>query len=336
MNKKTVILLIFLFLLSLAVGTLLGGSNNKKPPMPAVVVVTPTPEPAVSFGTLLFPNPLTDKKIQYSVPTAPSFPTKIDIYRALPQTFSEQSMNQISKALNFSVAPQKALGTRGTVYIWSTKNSNLTIGSNPPEISFVSNTSALGQFPESLESLGAVANNYINSFVPAPFPISRTIINSRRFQSKAGAKTGPGETPGASIVQFEFSASIEGLPIYVGQFAAPAAWVRIDASTKPVAFFAYALPSFIKETSQTIISSEEATSRLVSNRGILVNVAADESTDKQYFLQEPPGAATITKVELAYYFSPENQILNPVYVFRGKGTAQGTAVKTTTIVSAFP
>jgi hypothetical protein len=287
-----------------------------------------------------FPESLPRPQPNYAVPPVDQpFPSSVRtvVYSHLPIT--NQQAATMANALGVSSQPVEIPGNRGTLYSWSNNGQTLTIGGDPVEISYTfyqSSTTPIGSQNIDSDALIAGFRQRIGHTMPG---VELKKIKTTLYESTGFGPKETTNTQAATTLRADYSFTIDNYPIYTRYPSAPALSVQINGNRNLEQFNTYWYKGIQKTHSVTpIITYEEAVQRLLGGEGALlaVNTQDPPLTDipQKFSVQ----TSTISRVELAYYYTPGNTILAPVFVFNGQGvdTEKNVPVETLTVVSALP
>lgn len=254
-----------------------------------------------------------------------------------PQSVRPQAL-LVAQALGLAGEPTEIPGTRGTLFTWQQDGKTLTVGGQPTEVSYTAYQSSRTAVGAQSIDVDAIAEQLIKQIGLITPGVS---LQKTKIALYEPTSDGPKETANTSLattLRADYSYTIDEYPIYT-RYPNPALSIQINGDRQTEALNAYWYTGVQKtESVVPIVSYEEAVRRLLAGEGALlaVNVQDPPLTDiPQKFTVQ---TSTISKAELAYYYTPGNTILAPVFVFYGQGIDSETnkPADTLTVVSALP
>ncbi len=335
MNKKFLIILGILVIVGVGVFIFIAQSRREvtPPPFSPQAPVAPPVRPS-------FPQSITRSQPGYRVDLPKQqFPSSLQTvtYSQPPSVLPQAIL--VANALGLRNQPAEIKGSRGTLYTWQQNGETLTVGGEPLEVSYTFYRSSQTPIGTQTINSDAVAEQFKNR-IGLTMPVVLLVKKATALYepTQAGAKETT-NTQVATTQRTDYNYKIDGYPIYTRYPSIPALSIQTNGDRALEQFNAYWYAGIKKtESIAPIISYEEATQRLLSGEGALLafNPKDPPLTDIPQKISVQTSA--ITRAELAYYYTPGNTILAPVFVFYGQGvdTKTNKAVDTLTIVSALP
>lgn len=335
MNKQTLIALgVFLVL---GVGMFLYVKQSRKEP------VTPSltgRAPVAPLAQPSFPQSASRSQPGYRVDIAEQqFPSSLPtVTYTQPPSVRPQAL-LVANALGFHDKPAEIKGSRGTLYTWQQGDETLTTGGEPVEISYTFYKSSRTPIGTQMINSDAVVGQFKNRIGLTMPSVSLVKKATTLYEpTQVGAKETT-NTEVATAQRTDYNYTIDGHPIYTRYPNIPALSIQTNGDRALEQFNAYWYAGIKKTESITpIISYEEATQRLLSGEGALLAFNPKDPPLTDIPQKISVQTSVITRAELAYYYTPGNTILAPVFVFYGQGvdTKTNMAVDTLTVVSALP
>jgi hypothetical protein len=325
MNKKLVIIST-LGIITIGAGIYLGQLFQQKPIVKTVVV---SERPAL-------PPPVYTTQPEYKVEATTSFPKNIDAYLSIGTPSAKTLASTIVTVINIGGTPQYIRSTTGDIYMWNGINNDSVIASEGlSHIAYASTPGTNKKLEGPLESYYSAAEQFLVPFNLTKEPVRLVRTSPRYFNPSNGDANETTSMIEATSVELRFQYAINSIPIYFGSASGPSVTVRLDANKKIISVSAYIIPVFTKTTTDNqIVLSQEAVARLNNNEGRITDLVSSDKGDQPYYFDSPPTVVDVVNVDLAYYYSPSQKTLVPVFAFKGTGSVGGKTVETTTLVSA--
>lgn len=324
------LLIIILFTVSLGIGLWLRRAVST----PNRVAPAPSPAPA---KPPILPSPEFSGKPLYTAPAEQQFPTVVPVYQVAGALNTGDVTTHIGKLLGLTGAPRPSVGSDGTYYYWNSGGNDLGIGGNPVNIAYntAADTSKPIAVPETELADAAVVFLEKLGLPGGALKLKRDTVS---YLKTVGSDILPAPSlKDATLIQENFQFTLDGFPVVTGRPDTPGGSLQFTADKQIRSFRAFQFPPFIKRSSDaSIIGYDEAVKRLKEQRGVLVSVGVEDTTNQMYFLTEAPSASSIYQTELGLYYAPEQPVLTPVFIFYGRGTRDLLTLVTVTMVSAAP
>ncbi len=295
-----------------------------------------TTQPTPSAPQPLLPSPATTTQPTYQVgPIGKTFPSTLPVYSVTTQPQIKTIASIFSLSLGLTGQPQEIPSNRGAIYIWSNKTNTVVANEESSTITFNGTGQLGGNLGNQLETYYSSADRALS-----PLRLTNQLIQLTRatpqYFNPAGGDANEVNSPSqATSIQLNYQYTVGGVAIYAGTSTSPSVFVRLNANADVLSFTARVLPSLKKsDHSVPVIPIVDAVQNLLGGGGRLIDLVSGETGDQPYYFDSPPTISNIQDADLAYYYSPAQNQLTPVYAFRGVGKINGKIVNTTTLVSA--
>lgn len=333
MNRtRTIIIFVFIVILLLSLWVALSKKPKQQQGLPPQLFVTPAP-----IRPSALPQSISNSPIAYSGELLFTAPKTVPYYSVNRRRDFEAERERLFAFYNITTPPTTIIGARGRYASFVQGGKSGTISENP--LTFVVRTAATSN-----KTVTNDVNTYLStvtgvltelSLLPSLF--IPTITSERYFKFDESHPTDSKSSEGALVVRLDFTASIEGAPLFIGDADTPVFSASFNGDNVLVELRSSILPDITREkNSVEIISYEEALHRLTSNTGVFSSVSLTNAGDKEFMTGALPDNIKIEKVTLGYYYSNIQDYLIPVFVFSGSAQEPGESavLHTTTVVSA--
>jgi hypothetical protein len=327
MNKKTFIFLVCLFLGAFAIGLVL---RRVLIHPTQLVQIPPTPTMAPKTEPLSLPTSPVNNNPSYSINPVGNFPTKIAVV-----TVTELNSGNINQKLTRQLnTPTRSPNNS---YIWTGTGGTFSNSGSPATFSFTASAPFVGTITQNISELDSKAKQYISSLGILSPKYSFKLTRSELFAPQQDFANQTDDLTKATVAQLDYQAYVENTPIYLSSAGYPSAWIRYGNNFELLGFSFYALPDVQTIAgAELIITYAQAVNRLTTNRGVLSYQSIAAPGEIPIILESAPENIVVDQSELAYYYSPGQTTLQPIFIFFGKGTVEGKTVQTVSLVSATP
>jgi hypothetical protein len=329
MTKQTLIFLIIIFLFSFGIGVWLRAKSEKK-----TTKTSPLNPTTISEAPPL-PSPAIDNHPTYTVGVRGNFPATVRLLKTTP--IDEPAFTAtIASKMGFTVKPTTISGLNGIVYQWNNERAVLTASGAPTRLSFaLKSLKIAGSIQPSLSDYETKARQILSQngllFDDYQYVVEKPTL----FGLSKGNKGEVSEPSKASVVQINFVATQNGLPVLTNDAGTPSIWIQLDPNGQVVAFNAVVLPRITVENEAfPIVDIEEANSRLSSGIGTLSHLSTTTKQADLVILNSAPENIDINSAALGYFYSPDQRWLRPVFSYKGVGSKDNQSIETISLVSA--
>lgn len=268
----------------------------------------------------------------------------VPVYQTIPINL-EQESNRVARTLGVNSEMKFEQTSRGEFYTWKTNDINLTVGGPAFELSYGMLTSEATDYIKQTQTFyEAMARDFINKLNIIPNTAS-LVTNSVNYVSSITESMGElNTTPSkAKHIIINFNLVLNNLPLMLEPPNQVAYTIKINSKNQVESFFGHLYPQ-IGRVNQNIqiISLSNAKTMLLNGNGVLLSSeikpqADDDLTNDKLNLP----LIQINSVNLSYYFIKDQNLLIPVYLFKGLAESKNVTgltntVETLTLVSALP
>lgn len=333
MNRtRTIIVFIFVFAMLMSLWVVFSKKPGQQQTLPPQLFVTPVP-----IRPSAMPQSISNSPITYLGELLFTAPKTVPYYSINRRRDFETERARLFAFYNITVPPTTIIGARGRYASFVQGGKSGTISENP--LTFVVRASATSN-----KTITSDANTYLSTVTGALTELSLlpslfvpTITSQRYFKFDESHPADLKSPEGALVTRLDFTASVEGAPLFIGDADTPVFSASFNGDNILVELRSSILPDITREkTSVEIIPYEEALSRLKSNTGVFSSVSLTSASDKEFMTGALPDNIKIERVTLGYYYSNIQDYLIPVFVFSGSAQEPGGSaiLHTTTVVSA--
>ncbi len=307
----------------------------RRPPSPATkpgAAITPHP-----INPSVLPPPIESGSITYSGGPSLTFPKEVPYYTVTRHKDFNAERERLVALFNISAPAETFSGSRGkyTNLNWNGKFGILS--ESPLAFSYTQAGQTDRFVTNDVDAYRDIALGAITelSMLPKPFVLSPPQITYLSIHD--AHPTQLPDSQGAHVAQLNFSVQIESLPVFFSDADTPAFSISINGYNQITVFRGFFLPDIAKAPQPaSVISYDEALSRLKSNKGILSSLSLARQGEYEFMTGEVPDFIEVESASLGYFYSKNQDYLIPVFVFTGKAREPGSSavLQTTTIVSA--
>jgi hypothetical protein len=296
----------------------------------------PPVQPTITIPQSFLPFPITTNQPAYQAPAVEAgLLQALPVYTAASKPQLKTLASSFALFLGINGQPQEIPSTQGVVYVWTNNNQAVIAREGLSTISFGGNNETGDAVNLPLETYYAAADRFTAALHLSDQIIQLTRVDPQYFRPSAGEANEVSSMSQATSVQLNYQYALNGVPVYVGTSTRPSLFVRLNAKADVVALTAIVLPSFTARGEMVpLIPYADAVQSLLRGEGRLTDLVSGDLGDQPYFFDSPPQASNVQDVKIAYYYSPQQDQLVPVYVFKGVGKINNKTVNTTTLVSA--
>ncbi len=296
----------------------------------------PPASPAITVPQPALPLPITTNQPVYQAPAGDTgFPQALPIYTVASKPQVKTLGSSFALSLGITGQPQEIPSTQGPVYMWTNNNQAVVAHEGLSTISFSGDGGVNEPINLPLETYYASADRVIASLQLSDQIVQLTRVAHQYFRPNAGDANEVGSVSQATSIQLNYQYTINGVPVYVGASTRPSVFVRLNAKAEVITLTADIIPSFTAPGDTTpLIPYTDAAQNLLRGEGRLTDLVSGDLGDQPYLFDSPPQVSNVRDVNVAYYWSPQQNQLVPVYVFKGVGKINNKTVNTTTLVSA--
>jgi len=301
---------------------------------------TPTARPVADITPATFPKlESVDKKTTYNASSlVGSLPTTVAAYRVLSSFAVLEKARRVARVLGFSSEPQTIDIPGEPLYAWDEGEKTFSAGGSPPAIAYLSGLPKnLPSVSVSVEVLKRSARSFLEDNALVPAGTAAENINTA-YLAPVGNDPVQTTRDRATVVQLDYRLFLGGIPVLSGYPDIPTYTFWFDGAGAMRKFSGLLFPPVEVAGEIQILSLSEAKARLESGGGTILSAfsQADKNrVETQYYSFK---TTRVTDASQAYYFTPGQEVLAPVYVFTGTATDERTkkTVNTITLVSALP
>ncbi len=328
-KKRVIIVLVFLvFLLVLLFISLFAKKPQKKnsPPTvgPTLVPIGAPSNTPVSLKSIQIENsPATQNnslgEVSFNYQTK-NIPTSGVVFTQAPTSIPADTISKIQEKL-IAGGTERIINTPGGQVIFMQKDTKtLTIYLYSRTISYSDDST--DKTPQDNTPLTSKAAEFIKSLA---LPFDDTRPTTKYFTDRTGDLTQTSNPASADLIDVSFKELVQGLTVFrqFGSDAATHVWFSKEGRIKKFTYFY--TPQYVPQQSILLPTLTETESKVKENKGIIVSMG-DEY--QQPALQNP-SKTTFTAVEVGYFNSGKDDLLFPIYVFKGVSIVGGESVPTT-------
>jgi hypothetical protein len=292
--------------------------------------------PAGTIPQPILPSSIAPSQPVYQVPAVDTgFPQKLPVYTATSKPQLKTLGSSFALSLGITGQPQEIPSTQGPLYMWTNDTQTVIAHEGVSTISFSGSGGVDAPLNLPLETYYAAADRFIASLPLSDQIVQLARVDPQYFKPNAGDANEVKSMSQATNIQLNYQYTIKGVPAYVGASTRPSVFVRLNAKAEVITLTAHILPSFTAPgATTTLITYTDAAQSLLRGEGRLTDLVSEDLGDQPYFFDSPPQVSNIQDINVAYYWSPQQNQLIPVYVFKGVGKINNKTVNTTTLVSA--
>lgn len=300
----------------------------------------PSPLPKILFS----PIPEAPATLEYSLEGAlPEFPQKASVYKIVTTPIiSLDEARILAASFGLSGEPKTSQDIKkGSFYSWATEEKYISIGGNPPIVSF-----SLTSFSE-ISTSAAVLPTKIAAETAQKILVERGLAKPSidfaspkftYFQVLGGNLKETKDIDVSQVIKVSYNYQLDSLLFVDSTPASPPISVFLGPGSELLRLIYTKYPEdFEKIQEITLLSGQKAWDHLKNQKGTIVHLLSEEDVN----LEIPPAyslaSAKIDKAFLAYYYSPSETQVLPIFVFEGETTDQiGKVVKIAVYLSATP
>lgn len=326
--------MVFLFILALVavLGFIISQRRAEK--------VEPAPTPKAALMAPVFPTVTASQPSYSSALSPPAFPASVQLYQTGgPAANYSSKFSGVAEGLGFTGDPKIIVISRGNFSIWNKGSASLSLGGDPLEVSYGSGLTPAGTVSLSQDAIDRAAR----AFIQKAGVVSPGITLEKKsfdYFSPKGSLLNPQADPSkATLVQINYRYLLDNRPLYTRQANTPSFSVGINSLGQVVSLSGYWFLGITRGAGTVdLLNYQAALSKLTGGQGSLVSLSSAQNFNSEGVPQYSLSSSAIREVVLGYYYSANQGVLTPVYVFNGSGldNVTGFSVDTVTLVSALP
>lgn len=281
----------------------------------------------------IFPSALYTAQPVYRGGIGAILPMTLPIYNAgaTPQTITVASA--LAQRVGIQGAPEEVASTLGRVFVWSGNDQNVVANEGLINVAYSGPGIIKGVLNKPIESYTSLARQFIEPLRLTSPPIQLIQKRVRLFNPNVGGANEILFSSQATSVQIDYQYVVNGVPVYTGTTANPSVSIRLNEAGDVLSFTAILLPTLTPSGGTVSLSYDGVTKKLVDGEGVLADIRSGATGDQLFYFSSPPNDVNIIGSEVAYYYSPKQQSVVPIYVIRGTGAIDKIQVETTTLIS---
>ena len=341
MNKKYfLIVILFLFILTIVVGLCLGFKQRGyeqtiASPSPVVNVVNPSVEPANNVtGT-----------IDYDPSNIQQLPSKqIGLY-PINKTLngSKTQVIEVAKKMGFSGDVKTENSSDHTLYQWNQDKKYLYIQTPPLIVSFSqpgAQQAAQKITKQMVDTFDKTARSFIDNLSSLPdfAVVSEPTINYS--VSLIGSEPLSAVEDSASSVSLAYNLLIENIPMLSSTSYQNSFNFTFDSSGNIITFHGNFYPGLNQAAVfVNTFSGNDLANLIATGKGVMLRAESENSTNYlPSFDQFDSLHVVLQGAKLGYYFDPNQEFLVPIYLLRGSSVDPSTNKKvvTSSLIKASP
>lgn len=250
-----------------------------------------------------------------------NIPTSGVVFTQAPTSIPADTISKIQEKL-IAGGTERIINTPGGQVIFMQKDTRtLTIYLYSRTISY-SDASTAPTPPSDTATLTARAADFIKSL---SLPFDDTHPTIKYFTDKTGDLTQTNNPNSADLIDISFKELVQGLTVFrqFGSDAATHVWFSKMGTIKKFTYFY--TPQYVPQKSVILPTLTEMENMVKENKGIIVSLG-DE------YQQTPlknPSKTTFTTVEVGYFNSGKDDLLFPIFIFKGSSSIGGVSTPIT-------
>jgi hypothetical protein len=331
MKPKPIIIGLLIIILGAAIYVFFERQKPQKAPALPTATIAPV-DPAAA------PPSLGDVASYTNVPQQVSFPAQLPIYDVVESKTLAGEFSRLATSFSINTPPTVFNGSKGQYFLTQQGPLALQMSEAPLTFTYESSPSSQKTITYTPQAAVDIAIAKLKELVLIPKDITVTPAAYTYLSPEGPSPNATTNAGTATVMQIDFNAFIDGLPLFVGEPSTPVFTTRFDGETSMTQLRGALLPDIKKaQRVVAIISYEAAVARLQAKQGILSSMVATDNKEG-FLVGETPQNISVTSVRLGYLLLPKTANLVPVFMFTGTAilNQERRQIQTVTVISALP
>lgn len=256
-----------------------------------------------------------------------NIPTSGVVFTQAPTSIPADTISRIQEKL-IAGGMERIINTpAGQVIFMQKDTKTLTIYLYSRTISY-SDSSTTPVTPTDTATLTTRAADFIK---PLNLPFDNTGPSIKYFTEKTGDITPTNNLSSADLIDISFKETVQGFTVFrqFGSDAATHVWFSKMGIIKKFTYFY--TPQYVPQKSVILPKIAEVENMVKNNKGVIVGLG----DEYQQTPLKTPSKTVFTSVEVGYFNGGKNDLLFPIFVFKGSSYIEGVSVPITLYLPPF-